>query len=562
MTQTFMELGLDLSLLESLEALGFEHPTEIQGKAIPVLLQDDTDFIGLAQTGTGKTAAFGLPMLHRIDPSSRETQALILSPTRELCMQIAGELKLFSKRQKGVRIVPIYGGAPIDKQRKELASGAQVIVATPGRLQDMINRGYIDLSRVEIAILDEADEMLNMGFLEPIEEILSETPETKNTWLFSATMPDAVARIAKKFMTDPVEITVGRKNETNEMIDHRYYLIDGKRRFSALKRLVDASPRCYAIVFCNTRIDTQKVAAHLIELGYPAAALHGDLSQSQRDLVMTGFRTRQTRILVATDIAARGLDVQDITHVFHYKLPDDIENYTHRSGRTARAGKEGVSMALVTRTEARRIPIIQKTIRNIVHKHTLPTGKEVVERQLADKLTHLEEVNVEGEIIDRYWPFIQERLKDMGRDELLRRVISLEFHGLMSRYESEDDDLIVDDRTEKRPRGVRYFVQLGARDGFNWGTLKDTLAVELMVKKADLSRVEVKDSFSFFNLTEGIQVPSQFTHNGRSVRVNPATQDQGGRGEFEGRDKGKKKFKKAGPSKFKGKPRPQKRNRR
>ncbi|HNQ28093.1 MAG TPA: DEAD/DEAH box helicase, partial [Aquaticitalea sp.] len=336
---TFQDLGLNEDLLNAINDLGFVTPSEVQQKAIPVLLEQDSDLVALAQTGTGKTAAFGFPMLQKIDIDSRTTQGLVLSPTRELCLQITNELKQYGKYCNGLNVVAIYGGASITEQAKQIKRGAQIVVATPGRMKDMISRNLVDISKIEFAVLDEADEMLNMGFYEDITDILSYTPEEKSTWLFSATMPREVAAIAKKFMENPIEITVGNKNESTKQVSHEYYLVNSRDRYSALKRLADANPDIFSVIFCRTKRDTQKVAEQLIEDGYSAGALHGDLSQNQRDMVMNAFRKNQIQMLVATDVAARGIDVEDITHVINYQLPDEIETYTHRSGRTGRAGK-------------------------------------------------------------------------------------------------------------------------------------------------------------------------------------------------------------------------------
>ena len=358
----FHKLGLEDHLIQAVTDLGFETPSEVQEKTIPLLLKEDIDLVALAQTGTGKTAAFGFPMLQKIDTKSRTTQGLILSPTRELCLQITNEMKLYGKHCKGLNVTAIYGGASITDQAKQVKRGAQIIVATPGRMKDMISRRLVDISKIEYAVLDEADEMLNMGFFEDITEILSYTPEEKSTWLFSATMPKEVSLIAKKFMANPTEVTVGHKNMGSENVSHEYFLVGARDRYQALKRLADVNPEIFSVIFCRTKRDTQKVAEQLIEDGYSAGALHGDLSQNQRDVVMKSFRVKQIQMLVATDVAARGIDVDDITHVINYQLPDEIETYTHRSGRTGRAGKSGISMVIVSRSEVRKIKSIEKII--------------------------------------------------------------------------------------------------------------------------------------------------------------------------------------------------------
>lgn len=378
----FEQLGLNPAILKAIEDMGFESPSEVQEKAIPILLQEDTDIVALAQTGTGKTAAFGFPLIQKISAESKHTQGLILSPTRELCLQITNELKNYAKHTPGMNTVAIYGGASITDQAKQIKRGAQIIVATPGRMQDMINRKLVDISKIEYCVLDEADEMLNMGFFEDITAILSHTPKEKNTWLFSATMPKEVSTIAKKFMRSPQEITVGNRNEGTSNVSHEYYLVNSRDRYSALKRLADANPDIFSVIFCRTKRDTQKIAEQLIEDGYNAAALHGDLSQNQRDLVMKSFRNRTIQMLVATDVAARGIDVDDITHVINYQLPDEIETYTHRSGRTGRAGKSGVSMVIVSKSELRKIKSIERIIKQNFKQKDIPDGMEICRVQL------------------------------------------------------------------------------------------------------------------------------------------------------------------------------------
>ncbi|MDR0228435.1 MAG: DEAD/DEAH box helicase, partial [Flavobacteriaceae bacterium] len=378
----FEQLGLNESLLSAIKDMGFENPSEIQQKAIPLLLEKDTDIVALAQTGTGKTAAFGFPLIQKIDVSNKNTQGLILSPTRELCLQIANEIKQYSKYVKGLHSVAVYGGASITEQAKDVKRGAQIIVATPGRMQDMINRGMVNIKNIQYCILDEADEMLNMGFYEDITSILADTPKEKSTWLFSATMPQEVARIAREFMKTPEEITVGHKNQGNTNVSHEFYLVSARDRYPALKRLADANPDIFSVVFCRTKRDTQSIAEKLIEDGYNAAALHGDLSQAQRDAVMKSFRGKQIQMLVATDVAARGIDVDDITHVVNYQLPDEIETYTHRSGRTGRAGKSGTSMVIVTKSELRKIQQIERIIKTKFEEKPVPSGIEICEIQL------------------------------------------------------------------------------------------------------------------------------------------------------------------------------------
>lgn len=434
----FEQLGLNEQLLNAIKDMGFETPSEVQEKAIPVLLAQDTDMVALAQTGTGKTAAFGFPLIQKIDISSRKTQGLILSPTRELCLQIANELKNYSKYTKGLNVVAIYGGASITEQAREVKRGAQIIVATPGRMQDMVNREMVDITNINYCILDEADEMLNMGFYEDITAILSHTPSEKNTWLFSATMPREVASIAKEFMRQPVEITVGSKNQGSDTVRHEYYLVNGRDRYEALKRLADANPDIFSVVFCRTKRDTQSVAEKLIEDGYNAAALHGDLSQNQRDLVMKAFRNRQIQMLVATDVAARGIDVDDVTHVINYQLPDEIETYTHRSGRTGRAGKSGISMVILPKSEVRKISTIEKIIKQKFEAKKLPSGIEICEIQLYHLASKIKNTEVNQEI-DSYLPAINDVLQGIDREELIKKMVSVEFSRFFNYYKNSRD---------------------------------------------------------------------------------------------------------------------------
>ncbi|TMU56874.1 DEAD/DEAH box helicase [Flagellimonas algicola] len=544
----FEALGLDKPLLDAISDLGFETPSEVQEKSIPVLLQEETDLVALAQTGTGKTAAFGFPMIQKIQADSRTTQGLILSPTRELCLQITNELKLYSKYIKGLNTVAIYGGASITEQARQIKRGAQIVVATPGRMKDMIGRGMVNISKIDYCVLDEADEMLNMGFYEDIKDILSNTPEEKFTWLFSATMPKEVASIAKKFMHKPHEITVGTKNAGASTVQHEYYTVGGRDRYAALKRLADANPGIFSVVFCRTKRDTQRVAEKLIEDGYNAGALHGDLSQNQRDLVMNSFRKKQVQMLVATDVAARGIDVDDITHVINYQLPDEIETYTHRSGRTGRAGKSGISMVIVTRSELRKIKAIEKKIQQEFIAKKIPTGIEICEIQLYHLANRIKETEVNSEI-DNYLPAINDVLDGLDREELVKKIVSVEFTRFYNYY-SKTRDLNSDegrlDRGEKRESkgnkpsdgSVRYFINVGERDGYDWMSLKDFLRDTLNLEKDDIFNVDTKDSFSFFN-TEAqlselvLQTFTEFKVNGRFINVeiskSPPSSGKGGR---------------------------------
>ncbi|UOY06984.1 DEAD/DEAH box helicase [Muricauda sp. SCSIO 64092] len=526
----FESLGLQESLLTAISDLGFESPSEVQEKAIPILLEDETDLVALAQTGTGKTAAFGFPLLQKIDAQSRTTQGLILSPTRELCLQITNEMQLYSKYEKGVNIVAIYGGASITEQAKQIKRGAQIVVATPGRMKDMIQRGIVDITKIEYCILDEADEMLNMGFYEDIRDILSNTPDDKSTWLFSATMPKEVASIAKKFMHKPKEITVGTKNAGAVTVQHEYYLVGGRDRYAALKRLADANPGIFSVVFCRTKRDTQKIAEKLIEDGYNAGALHGDLSQNQRDLAMNAFRKKQIQLLIATDVAARGIDVDDVTHVINYQLPDEIETYTHRSGRTGRAGKSGISMVITTRSELRKIKAIEKKIRQDFIEKKIPTGIEICEIQLYHLASKIRDTNIDPDIED-YLPAIYDVLEGLDRDEIIKKMVSVEFTRFF-RYYSNTRDLDEQKSSkgekgqEERPKdgSVRYFINVGERDGYDWMSLKDFLRENLKLDKEDIYRVDTKDSFSFFN-TDANLMPlileafQDFKVDGRFINV-------------------------------------------
>lgn len=549
----FEQLGLNESLLKAILDLGFENPSEVQEKAIPLLLEKDTDMVALAQTGTGKTAAFGFPLIQKIDADNRNTQALVLSPTRELCLQITNELKNYSKYEKGINVVAVYGGASITEQARDIKRGAQIIVATPGRMQDMINRGLVNIKNIDYCILDEADEMLNMGFYEDIVSILSDTPDEKSTWLFSATMPQEVARIAKQFMSDPVEITVGAKNSGSATVSHEFYLVNARDRYEALKRLADANPDIFSVVFCRTKRDTQAVAEKLIEDGYSAAALHGDLSQAQRDGVMKSFRGRQIQMLVATDVAARGIDVDNITHVVNYQLPDEIETYNHRSGRTGRAGKLGTSIVIVTKSELRKISSIERIIKQKFEEKTIPSGIEICEIQLLHLATKIKDTEVDHEI-DNYLPAINNVLEGLSKEELIKKMVSVEFNRFIAYYKKNRD--ISSQSGERRERSdsaeprefnnngaVRYFVNIGSRDNFDWMSLKDYLKETLDLGRDDVFKVDVKEGFSFFNTdpehTEKVmEVLNNVQLEGRRINVEISKNDGGGRRDHNGRSGG------------------------
>jgi DEAD/DEAH box helicase domain protein len=557
----FEQLGLDEPILKAISDMGFETPSEIQQKAIPTLLANGADMVALAQTGTGKTAAFGFPLLQLIDTDSRVTQGLILSPTRELCLQIASELRNYAKYLPKVNVVAVYGGASIEEQARSLKKGAQIIVATPGRMQDMIRRNFVDITNINYCVLDEADEMLNMGFYEDITAILSHTPQEKSTWLFSATMPNEVAKIARKFMRKPIEITVGTRNQATSTVQHEYYVVSGRHRYQALKRLADANPDIFSVVFCRTKRDTQAVAEKLIEDGYNAAALHGDLSQNQRDLVMKSFRARQIQMLVATDVAARGIDVDDITHVIHYQLPDEIETYNHRSGRTGRAGKSGISMVILPKSEVKKIKTIEKMIGQPFEQKQLPSGMEICEIQLYHLANNLKNTEV-NPAIDDYLPAIYKELKNVDRDELIKKIFSVEFTRFFNYYKNAEN-LSVENERESRSGGssdeVRYFINIGERDGYDWKSLKDFLKATLNLGRDDVFKVDVKNSFSFFNTDADLSdlvmdTFNDFQLDGRFINVELSTKgagrDRGGR--KRGNDDGRKHGNDEGRSRKKG----------
>lgn len=517
---TFRELGLSEEILRGIEELGFVEPMPIQEKVTPYLLGDSTeDLVALAQTGTGKTAGFGLPLLQLTDSNVKKIQALVLSPTRELCIQISNDLKNFSKYIKGMKIVPVYGGESIVTQFKQLDVPPQILVATPGRLIDLIERKKVDLSGIKHLVLDEADEMLNMGFQEDIERILQETPEERRTLLFSATMPKEIANIAKKYMKNSVEIAIGRKNSGTENVEHVYYMVQAKDRYNCLKRVVDINPDIYAIVFCRTRQETKEVADKLMQDGYNADALHGDLSQAQRDTVMQRFRIKNLQILVATDVAARGLDVSNLTHVINYNLPDDIESYTHRSGRTGRAGKKGVSIAIIHTKEKHKIKDIEKAINRTFVQGRVPTGLEVCQSQLFSLVGRIQ--NAEGSIdkkqIEPYLPMIMDQLKELTREDLIINFVSQEFNRFLEYYK-DAEDLNLPEKGERRRDGergdrrsrkrsgelTRLKINMGQRDGFTpkrvLGLINDTTNS----KDIDVHDIEITPRYSFFDVDKNV----------------------------------------------------------
>lgn len=555
----FEQLGLNEQLLKAIHDMGFESPSEVQEKAIPVLLSQETDIVALAQTGTGKTAAFGFPMIQKIDAKSKTTQGLILSPTRELCLQIANELKQYAKYYPSLNVAAIYGGASITEQASQVRRGAQILVATPGRMKDMISRKMVNISKIQYCVLDEADEMLNMGFYEDIKEILSHTPQEKNTWLFSATMPKEVSTISKKFMKQPQEITVGTKNSASDNVQHEYYVVGGRDRYLALKRLADTNPDIFSVIFCRTKRDTQKVAEKLIEDGYNAGALHGDLSQNQRDMVMKSFRNKQIQMLVATDVAARGIDVDDITHVINYQLPDEIETYTHRSGRTGRAGKSGISMVIITKSEIRKISAIERIIQQKFESKKIPSADEICEIQLYHLASKIKNTEINKDV-ENYLPAIQDVLEGIDREELIKKMVSVEF-GRFAEYYKKAGDINISSNASTADYSsdgkVRYFINVGSRDGYDWMVLKDFLKEQLNLGQDDIFKVDVKESFSFFNTdaahTENVLATfSEFKLDGRFVNVEVS------KNAHENKNRGNRsggKFKKGGKDFNKGKDR-------
>ena len=501
MNQNFIELGLEDVIVQAVDQLGFEKPSPVQEKCIPIVLNEDTDLVALAQTGTGKTASFGLPLIQKIDNDNRKTQALVLAPTRELCIQIAADLNDYARFKK-TNVVAVYGGASITDQAKKLKRGAQVIVATPGRLQDMINRRLVDLSHIDYLVLDEADEMLNMGFQDAIDEILETASEDRNTWLYSATMPKSVAKIASNYMKDPVEVTCGTKNQAASTVDHQYYLIDNRDRYKVLRRIVDSCPSIYAIIFCRTRAETQSVAERLMADGYNTGGLHGDMSQVQRDGVMKQFKTKNISILVATDVASRGIDVDDITHVIHYQLPDDIEVYTHRSGRTGRAGKEGTSVALVGGRDKFKLVQIEKTINRRIERNVVPSGEEVMKAMVFQSMDNLINAKAHPQALKPFTEAIHELAEQMTVTEVLEKFIALNSSKILNFYKDAQDLNASGKSRDKSSDSERIFINIGEKDGFDWATLKDLLREKTSLSNDDFGGVDVKGAFSFFNVSK------------------------------------------------------------
>lgn len=517
--KTFEELGVNGDIRRAIEELGFEHPMPVQEEVIPYLLGDGNEVIALAQTGTGKTAAFGIPLLQRTDPTNRATQAIVISPTRELCLQIADDLKSFAKYIKGINVVAVYGGTSIIDQMHALKRGAQIIVATPGRLIDLVGRGAAKLEAVRNVVLDEADEMLNMGFSDSINEIFENVPQDRNTLLFSATMSKEIEKIARGYLHDYKEIVVGSRNEGAENVNHIYYLVNARDKYLALKRIVDYYPHIYAIIFCRTKLETQEIADKLIKDGYNAEALHGDLSQQQRDLTMQKFRHHRTQLLVATDVAARGLDVDDLTHVINYGMPDDVENYTHRSGRTGRAGKKGTSISIINLRERSRIRVVEKQIQKQFELGTLPEPRDICAKQLYHVIDDIERVEVDEEEIAPFMDEVQKRWEWLDKDDLIKRVLSREFGRFLQYYANAPEIESVTEGKQSREKGeqggrrrrgertaeegyVRLFLNVGKTDGMFAREIIGLLNKNVHGEKVNVGRIDLMRNFSFVEVAE------------------------------------------------------------
>lgn len=549
---TFEELGIDARLVQATNSLGFVNPTEIQEKAIPVLLSGTKDFIGLAQTGTGKTAAFSIPLLQLIDAAQKYPQALVVCPTRELCVQIVNEVELFKKFMPGLHVVAVYGGTSINTQIRDLKRGMQIVVATPGRLIDLIERKAINLERIKYVVLDEADEMLNMGFQDDIEFILKNTPERDATWLFSATMPPEIRKVSKKYMDQPVEVIVGKVNTANKSIDHQYYVSSAQHRFDVLKRIIDFNPGIYGIIFTRTKADAQHIAEKLTREGYDIDALHGDLNQAQRDKVMAQFRDQTLQLLIATDVAARGIDVQGITHVINFELPDDVEVYTHRSGRTGRAGKHGICISIVHSRETFKLKQLERINQIKFHKLDIPTGKDVCRKQFFHFMDKLLQADISHGDYESYVPMLEEKFADVSKEEVLKRVAAMEFDRFLKYYENAQDLNVREERrtridpresyrlsdggrrrdTQGRQFGgngdyTRLFVNIGTRDGFYKASFLQFILDMSELKKEVLGRIDMKEMNSWVEVERSvannmIRALDGKTYKGRRIRMNEA----------------------------------------
>lgn len=545
---TFQELGLKTELLESIQALGFSTPTPIQQKAIPVLLEGTRDFIGLAQTGTGKTAAFGLPLLQLLDQEAMYPQALVICPTRELCLQITNDLAKFEGKRTRVKVTAVYGGASITMQIRDLKRGTHIVVATPGRLIDLIERKAIKLDQIEYVVLDEADEMLNMGFQEDIEFILQNTPARESTWLFSATMPPEIRKVSKKYMESPAEVTIGKVNAGNANIDHQYYITQHHNRYEVLRRIIDFNPDIFGIVFARTKSDTQEIAEKLTREGYDIDAIHGDLTQAQRDKVMGLFRSKSIRLLVATDVAARGIDVQGITHVINYELPDDTEVYTHRSGRTGRAGRSGLSVSIVTPREAYRLKQVERLVNTKFHKMDIPSGKDVCRKQFFHFIDRLLLADISHGDYETYLPSLREKFASVDKEEILQRVAALEFDRFLRYYENAVDLNLREGGSSRTPErkvsrdtqgrsfgGGQYqrlFVNLGTKDGFYKASFLQFILDMSDLKKEVLGKIDMRDMNTWVEVepraaAKMIKAIDGKNYRGRRIRMNDA--DSGGR---------------------------------
>ncbi len=506
---TFAELGLKPELLAALEAIGFETPTPIQEQAIPKLLEAERDLIGLAQTGTGKTAAFGLPLLHHIEDDFFKVQALVLCPTRELCLQITSDLEKFSAKQKQVKTVAVYGGASIGTQISALNKGAQVVIGTPGRVLDLVNRRKLDLSHLETLVLDEADEMLNMGFKDDLDSILSTANEERRTWLFSATISKEIARIAHQYMHDPEEIATAAKNSSSSNITHQQCTVHAKDKYAAVRRILDAHPDIFGIIFCRTKVETQQIADKLIRDGYNSDALHGDLNQNQRDVVMRRYRDKSLQVLVATDVAARGLDVKEVTHVIHYQLPDDPEVYVHRSGRTGRAGKTGLSIALAHHRDGRKLRDIEKLINKQFERIELPTGKEVVAARAKYWVTEILQSESNAESLSHLWPILDEGLAELSKEELLHRVAGMQLQKYLDEYKGAQDLNQPEMRRERdRERSSSgefavFRISLGSRDRINKGSLMKEINRMRAIKGIEIGKIRIHEDHTMIELDKG-----------------------------------------------------------
>ena len=555
---TFKELGLQVEITKALTDLGYESPTVIQEKAIPQVIASTQDLKAFAQTGTGKTAAFSLPILQQIDANSKDTQAIILSPTRELAVQIGKNIEEFSKYLKGVKVTTVYGGANIDEQIRSLKKGSQIVVGTPGRAVDLIKRRALKLESIQWVVLDEADEMLNMGFKDELDQILDVMPAKKQTLLFSATFPKEVESIARNYMNNPIEISSGQKNEGSNDVSHEYYLINERTRYPALKRIADVNTDIYAIVFCRTRRETQEVANNLIKDGYSADALHGDLSQAQRDSVMDKFRKKNIQILVATDVAARGLDVTELTHVINHKLPDQIENYTHRSGRTGRAGKKGISIVLVNSKEKGKLRSIERIINKQFVQTNIPSGKEICQNQLMHLIDKVQNTEVNEDQIKDFLPSIYDKLKDLDREALIQKFVSLEFNAFLSYYENASDLNDMSSRGEGSSRSVtrgndenmaRFFINLGRKDNLNPARLIGLINDQKITDNIEIGAIDILDTFSFFEIDKNFESAALEAFesndpefNGRNVNIEVTKKERSSGGRRGGEKRGKKPF--------------------